>query len=123
MNQVFLLGRLGRDPELSTTPSGVSYAKLRLATSAVRGSGDDRVEHTEWHDIKVWNQQAETCHRYLRKGRQILVEGSLTTHSWEPNPGERKYRTEVRAHRITFVPASSNAAVGAPQAAPSLLPA
>ena len=97
VNKVILVGNLGRDPELRTTPSGQAVATLRLATTRKWKDRDgNRQEQTEWHDVVCWGRQAEIAGQYLTKGRQIYVEGRLQTRSWEDRThGDKRYRTEV----------------------------
>lgn len=97
VNKVILLGNLGRDPEVRSTPSGQSVASFSLATSRKwRDKNGNKQEETEWHNIVVWGKQAEIAGQYLRKGKQIFLEGRLQTRSWEDKQsGEKKYRTEV----------------------------
>ena len=97
VNKVLLIGNLGRDPEVRTTPSGQSVASFTLATSRRWKDRDgNRQEQTEWHNIVVWGKQAETASQYLTKGKQIYVEGRIQTRSWDDKTsGEKKYRTEV----------------------------
>jgi single-strand DNA-binding protein len=97
LNKVFLIGNLGRDPEVRTTPSGQNVATLRLATSRKWKDRDgNSQEQTEWHSVVCWGRQAEIAGQYLTKGRQIWVEGRLQTQSWEDRTsGEKRYRTEV----------------------------
>ena len=84
LNKVMLIGRLGRDPELRYSQSGLPIANLRLATdeSYVDKEGN-KVERTEWHSIVVFQRQAENCANYLAKGSLIYVEGSLQTRKWQ----------------------------------------
>jgi single-strand DNA-binding protein len=97
VNKVILVGNLGRDPEVRSTPSGQSVASFSLATSRRwRDKNGNRQEETEWHNIVVWGKQAEIAGQYLKKGKQIYLEGRLQTRSWEDRQsGEKKYRTEV----------------------------
>jgi single-strand DNA-binding protein len=97
LNKVFLIGNLGRDPEVRSTPSGQPVANFTLATSRRwKDKSGQRQEQTEWHNIVVWGKQAEIAGQYLTKGKQIFVEGRLQTRSWEDKTsGEKKYRTEV----------------------------
>ena len=97
INKVILVGNLGRDPEVRTTPSGQPVATLRLATTRKWKDRDgNRQEQTEWHDVVCWGRQAEVAGQYLTKGRQIYVEGRLQTRSWEDKThGDKRYRTEV----------------------------
>ncbi len=97
VNKVILVGNLGRDPELRATPSGQQVASFSLATNRKWNDRDgNRQEQTEWHNIVVWGRQAEIASQYLKKGRQIFVEGRLQTSSWEDRQsGEKKYKTEI----------------------------
>jgi single-strand DNA-binding protein len=97
VNKVILVGNLGRDPERRSTPSGQQVATFSVATSRRwRDRDGNRQEQTEWHNVVVWGRQAEVAGEYLKKGRQIYVEGRLQTRSWDDkNTGEKKYRTEV----------------------------
>ncbi len=97
INKVILVGNLGRDPEVRSTPSGQPVASFTLATSRKwKDKGGQRQEQTEWHNIVCWGRQAEVAGQYLTKGKQIYVEGRLQTRSWDDrNTGEKKYRTEV----------------------------
>lgn len=97
VNKVILLGNLGRDPEVRTTQSGREVANFTLATNRKwtnRETGELQ-EETEWHRIVVWGRQAEIAGQYLRRGKQIYLEGRLQTRSWEDQSGERRYSTEV----------------------------
>ncbi|MCB1057538.1 MAG: single-stranded DNA-binding protein [Acidobacteria bacterium] len=97
VNKVILIGNLGRDPEVRTTPSGQTVASFSLATSRRwRDRDGNRQEQTEWHNIVCWGRQAEVAGQYLSKGKQVYVEGRLQTRSWEDRQtGDKKYKTEV----------------------------
>jgi len=97
VNKVILVGNLGRDPEVRSTPSGQPVATFSLATNRKwKDQSGNRQEETEWHNIVCWGRQAEIAGQYLTKGKQIYVEGRLQTRSWEDKQsGEKKYRTEV----------------------------
>ncbi len=97
VNKVILIGNLGRDPELRSTPNGQAVATFSLATNRKwRDRDGNKQEQTEWHNIVCWGRQAEVAGQYLSKGRQIYVEGRLQTRSWDDKQsGEKKYRTEV----------------------------
>lgn len=96
LNQIQLIGRLGRDPELKRTNSGTPVADFSLATTEVfNDRSGQRQESTEWHNIVVWNQSAETASRYLRKGALIFFTGKAKTRSWDDQQtGKKVYRTE-----------------------------
>ena len=97
VNKVILIGNLGRDPEVRSTPSGQPVASFSLATNRRwRDRDGNRQEQTEWHNIVCWGRQAEIAGQYLTKGKQIYVEGRLQTRSWEDRQsGEKRYRTEI----------------------------
>lgn len=97
VNKVILIGNLGRDPEVRSTPSGQPVASFTLATSRRwRDKNGQKQEQTEWHQIVVWGKQAEIAGQYLTKGKQIYLEGRLQTRSWDDRQtGEKRYRTEV----------------------------
>ncbi|HEY4594002.1 MAG TPA: single-stranded DNA-binding protein [Thermoanaerobaculia bacterium] len=97
VNKVILIGNLGRDPEVRSTPSGQPVANFTLATSRRwRDKNGQKQEQTEWHTVVCWGKQAEIAGQYLTKGKQIYVEGRLQTRSWDDrNTGEKRYKTEV----------------------------
>jgi len=98
VNRVILVGNLTADPEVRATPKGVYVANLRLATNTYAGKDEagNSKEQTEFHRLVLFGRQAEIAGEYLRKGRQIYVEGRLQTSSWDDaSTGVKKYRTEV----------------------------
>ncbi len=98
LNKVMLIGNLGADPEIRHTPGGVAVATLRLATNEVyTDRSGNRQTRTEWHRVIAWSKLAEICGQYLRKGRQVYVEGRLQTRQWDDQQGQRRYMTEVVA--------------------------
>jgi single-strand DNA-binding protein len=107
VNQVLLLGRLGKDPELRPVGS-TKVCSFSLATSERRKATEDKpaVDHTEWHNIVVWGNLAETCAKYLKKGRRVYVDGKITTRNWEKE-GVKHYRTEIMAKSVQFLDGDS----------------
>jgi single-strand DNA-binding protein len=105
VNKVILVGNLGRDPELRATPSGQSVCNFSLATTErFTDRGGQQRDQTEWHNIVVWGKQADLCGQYLKKGRQVYVEGRLTTRQYDAKDGSgKRYRTEVVAQRVQFL--------------------
>ena len=96
VNKVILVGNLGSDPEVRSTPGGQRVANFRLATSRQwTGQDGQRQEKTEWHSIVAWGKLAEICERYLQKGKQVYVEGRLETRNWQDKEGQQRYKTEV----------------------------
>lgn len=95
-NKVQLLGNLGNEPEIITLESGKKIAKFSIATNeSYRNSSGDKVTDTQWHNIIAWNKTAEIIEKYLKKGNEIMVEGKLTSRSYETKDGEKRYITEV----------------------------
>jgi single-strand DNA-binding protein len=111
VNKVILIGNLGRDPEVRSTPSGQPVASFSLATSRRwKDKNGQRQEQTEWHNIVVWGRQAEVAGQYLTKGKQIYLEGRLQTRSWDDRQtGEKKYRTEIVCDNFQMLGARGDA--------------
>ena len=104
INKVILVGHLGKDPEIRTFENGSKVANFSLATTEYRKDKDgNRIELTEWHNIVMWRNLAELAEKYLRKGRQIYVEGRLRTRSWDDANGVKHYITEVEANTFLFL--------------------
>ena len=104
VNKVILVGNLGRDVELRYTPSGAAVANLSLATTRVwNDRSGQRQEETEWHRVVAWDKQADTANKFLRKGRQVYIEGRLQTRKWDDRDGNTRYTTEVRAERLVLL--------------------
>jgi single-strand DNA-binding protein len=93
MNRVMLVGRLTRDPELRSLPSGKAVANFVVATNEFRGSGAG--ERTEYHNVVAWDRLAEICGQFLSKGQLIDIEGRLQTRQWDDDAGVRHWKTEV----------------------------
>jgi single-strand DNA-binding protein len=104
VNKAILIGNLGKDPEVRFTPTGRAVARFPIATSEVWTDAEgNRQERTEWHNIVVWGKQGETCGQYLAKGRQVFVEGSIRSRSYDDKSGTKRYVTEIVAQRIRFL--------------------
>lgn len=101
LNQVFLIGRLTRDPELRFTPSGAAVANIGIAVNRrYKGQDGEWVEEASFFNVVAWNKQAEFVNEYLRKGNQVLVDGRLQSRSWETPDGQKRSVVEVVANRI-----------------------
>lgn len=104
LNKVMIIGRLGQDPELKFTTSGAAVCNFSLATSDTwTDKSGQKQEKTEWHRVVAWGKLAELCNKYLSKGRQAFIEGSLETRSWEDQNGQKKYMTEVNCKNVQFL--------------------
>jgi single-strand DNA-binding protein len=104
LNKVFLIGRLTRDPESKTTPSGQTVCNFSIATNRVWSQNNQKQEKTEFHNIVVWQRLAEIASQYLKKGSVVLVEGRLQTRSWQDQAGTKKYKTEIIAENLQLGP-------------------
>jgi single-strand DNA-binding protein len=104
VNKVILIGNLGQDPELRNTSSGTAVVNLRIATNERRKQADGEWgDHTEWHSVVVFGRQAENVNQYMRKGRQLYIEGRLQTRKWTDKTGAERYSTEVVGENIRFL--------------------
>ena len=105
VNKVFLLGRLGKDPEIRATTGGMTIASFTLATSDrqkdQQGQWQDK---TEWHNLVAFQRTAEIVRDYCKKGSQIFVEGKIQTRSWDDKEsGQKKYRTEILVNELSLL--------------------
>ena len=105
INKVELLGRVGADPEMRYTASGIAVTQVRLATDRGRKNGEDA---TDWHTVVVWDKLGEAVAEYVEKGQRLYVAGRLVQSSWEGDDGQRRYRTEVHAQDVVFLDSSRN---------------
>ena len=104
VNKAIIVGRLGADPEIRFTGTGRAVANFRIATDSVWKDRDgNRQKSTEWHQIVVWGAQAETCAKYLTKGREVYVEGEIRTRNYEGKDGNKRYVTEIVAQQVRFL--------------------
>lgn len=105
VNKVILVGRLGKDPEIRSTPNGSTVAKFSIATDdRYTDRNGEKQERTEWHNITAWGKLAEICGQYLRKGKLVYIEGSIRTDSWDDKEtGQKKYRTEIWANQMQML--------------------
>ncbi len=104
INKVILIGNLGADPDVRYTPSGKAVANFRIATSEQWTNKDGgKEERTEWHKIVAWGRLGEICGEYLRKGKQVYIEGRLQTKMWEDRDGNKRYTTEVVAQGMQML--------------------
>ncbi|MBQ9407429.1 MAG: single-stranded DNA-binding protein [Desulfovibrio sp.] len=104
LNKVFLIGRLGRDPELRNTQGGMSVCNMSVATDeSYTDRNGNAVKRVEWHNVIAFQRQADNCAKYLAKGSQVFVEGSLQTRKWQDKNGQDRYTTEIKAMRVQFL--------------------
>jgi single-strand DNA-binding protein len=105
VNKVIVIGNLGRDPEVRNLPSGQNVANLSLATTAqFKDRNGDQQKRTEWHRVVAFGKLADNCQRFLSKGRQVYVEGRLTTRHYEAKDGSgKRTRTEIVALQMRML--------------------
>jgi single-strand DNA-binding protein len=106
MNKVFLIGNLGKDPDLRKIASGSDVCSFSVATNDhYTDKEGHEVEKTEWHNIVVWGKLAARCAQYLQTGSKVGIEGSLQTRNWDDtvHAGVKHYVTEIKATKIEFL--------------------
>ena len=104
-NKAFLLGNVGKDPEIRSTNSGTIVATFSLATADRQKDGSgDWTDRTEWHNLVSFNRTAEIIRDYVKKGTQLFIEGKIQTRSWDDKAtGEKRYRTEILIDELTLL--------------------
>jgi single-strand DNA-binding protein len=105
INKAFLLGHVGKDPEVRSTNSGSIVASFSLATADRQKDGQGNwQDKTEWHNLVAFNRTAEIVRDYVRKGSPLLVEGKIQTRTWDDREnGQKKYRTEIFVYDLTLL--------------------
>lgn len=104
LNKVILIGNLGRDPELKMTPGGQALARFSLATTETwKNPQGEKQSKTEWHNIVVWGKQAEIAEKFLRKGKQLLVEGRIQYREYTDQAGVKKTAAEIRCDNFVML--------------------
>ena len=109
VNKVFLLGNVGKDPEIRSTAGGMTVASFSLATAdRQKDAQGNWTDKTEWHNLVCFQRTAEVVRDYVKKGTQLLIEGKIQTRSWDDKAtGEKKYRTEILIDELTLLGGSS----------------
>jgi len=104
LNKVMIIGRLTRDPEVRTTPSGTSVSTFSVATGFVwTDQGGQKQERTEFHNVVTWRRLAEICGQYLQKGSQVYIEGRLQTRKWDDKEGIKHSTVEIVANEMIIL--------------------
>ena len=106
LNKVFLIGNVGKDPEVHYFDSNTRKASFTLATTDrgfTRTDGTAVPERTEWHNIVVWRGLAEVVEKYVRKGSKLFIEGKITSRSYEDKSGVKRYVTEITAENLELL--------------------
>lgn len=115
-NKVILGGRLTADPELKTTPSGISVTSFTVAVNRRFGSKNGEEAQADFFNVTAWRQTAEFITRYFRKASSICVVGSIQTRSWTDQNGQKRFATEIVADEAYFVDAKSESPIAVQQA-------
>ena len=104
LNRVQIIGNLGADPELRTTTGGARVANLSVATSRRWNDRQgQQQEKTEWHKVIFWENLAEVCEKYLKRGDRLYVEGSIEYRQYEDKEGQTRYITEIRGREMIML--------------------
>lgn len=104
LNKVLLIGNLGRDPELKMTTSGQPVARFSIATTETwKDKAGEKQSKTEWHNIVVWGKQAEIAEKYLKKGKQILIEGRIQYREYQDQQGVKKTACDIRCDNFQML--------------------
>ena len=113
VNKVFLLGNVGKDPEIRSTAGGMTVASFSLATADRKKEGTGWVDSTEWHNIVCFQRTAEVVRDYVKRGSQIFVEGKITNRSWDDKEtGQKRYKTEILVNELTLLGGKSGGGEG-----------
>ena len=103
-NKVQLIGNLGNDPEIITLESGKKLAKFSLATNeSYKDASGEKQTKTDWHNLVAWGKTADIIEKYITKGKEIAIEGKLSTRSYETKEGENRYVTEVVVNELLML--------------------
>ena len=104
VNKMIVIGNLGSEPEMRFTPNGRPVTSFNIATNRRYTTAEgERREETEWFTVVAWGKLAEQCNQFLTKGRLVYVEGRLQLRSWDGQDGQKRYRNEIVADRVSFL--------------------
>ncbi len=107
-NKVQLIGNVGNDPEMTVLESGKKVIRFSLATNEnYKNAKGEKVQSTHWHNMVAWGKTAEIVEKYAVKGKQIAIEGKLTSRSYETKEGEKRYITEVIVSEVLLLGSKS----------------
>ncbi|MGD2216835.1 MAG: single-stranded DNA-binding protein [Gemmatimonadales bacterium] len=104
VNKAIIIGNLGADPEIRTTPQGSRVTTLSVATNRRwQNRSGEMQEDTQWHRVVAWNKLAEIVEQYLKKGDRVYIEGRLQYRQWEDQNGQKRYTTEIVANDMVML--------------------
>ncbi len=115
VNKDFLLGNVGKDPEIRTTPGGMTVASFSLATAErAKDAQGNWADKTEWHNLVAFQRTAEIVRDYVKKGTQVFIEGKIQTRTWDDKEsGQKKYRTEILINELSLLGGGAGRSDGA----------
>ncbi|MEE0916571.1 MAG: single-stranded DNA-binding protein [Alistipes sp.] len=124
INKVTLVGRVGADPEVQTTPQGIKTARVRLATTEkwFNKETNQTEELTEWHNVTLWRNLADVADKYVRKGSLLYVEGTIHYRKWQTKDGVERTMTDITATELKMLNKVEVAAPAEPQYQPPQYP-
>ncbi len=112
VNKMIVIGNLGTEPEMRFTPNGRPVTSFAVATNWRYTTAEgERKEETEWFTVVTWGRLAEQCNQFLTKGRLVYLEGRLRSHSWDGQDGQKHFRNEIVASRVSFLDRQAMAAL------------
>ena len=115
MNKIILIGNLTKDPEITTTNSGVSVCRFSLAVQRGFSNTNDNGPQADFFNIVVWRGLADNCHKFLKKGSKCCVVGRIQNVSYEASDGTKRYTTEITANDVEFLGSRSSDGTGEPK--------
>jgi len=101
--QMIIVGNVGQDPKFEYTQQGVARCNFTVAVSRVSGKGEDRKEETQWFNVTIWRQLAETANQYVKKGRQIMIVGELKTRIYTDRNGQPAVALDLTAREMQLL--------------------
>ena len=111
VNKVILVGNVGNDPEIKDV-NGTKLAQFPLATNeSYTNKNGEKVDNTEWHNIKIWRNLADIVEKFVKKGSQLYVEGKIKTRTYDDKDGIKRYATEIIADSIRMIGSKPNVTV------------
>ncbi|AJR02957.1 single-stranded DNA-binding protein [Siansivirga zeaxanthinifaciens] len=103
-NKVQLIGNLGNDPEIINLESGKTLAKFTIATNeSYKNNKGEKITDTQWHNVVAWGKTAEIIEKYVTKGKEIAIEGKLTSRSYDDKDGNKRYITEIVCNELLLL--------------------
>ncbi|MBD3863294.1 MAG: single-strand DNA-binding protein [Olleya marilimosa] len=103
-NKVQLIGNLGQDPEIINLESGKKLARFTLATNeSYKNTNGEKITDTQWHQIVAWGKTADIIEKYVVKGKEVAIDGKLTTRTWQDKDGMKRYTTEVVCNELLML--------------------